>query len=46
MIDEIIENQFQENGVVLLKKVIDPYWISELQKGVEFNFKNPTNKCL
>ena len=47
MIDEIIENEFQKNGVVLLKKVIDPYWISELQKGVEFNFKNPSKyKCV
>ena len=47
MIDEITRNQYLENGVVLLKKIIDPYWILELQKGVDYNFKHPSKyKCV
>ena len=40
MIDKKISNEFQNNGVVLLKRIIDQKWIEELRKGVEHNFKN------
>ncbi len=47
MIDKKIINEFLENGVVLLKQIIDPSWITELQKGLEYNFKNPSKyKCV
>ena len=47
MIDELTISDFLENGVVLLKKIIEPNWILELQKGVDFNFKYPSKyKCV
>ena len=47
MIDKKISNEFQNNGVVLLKKIIDQKWIEELRKGVEHNFQNPSKyKCV
>ena len=47
MIDRNISNEFQENGVVLLKQVIDLEWIDELKKGIECNFLNPSKyKCV
>ena len=47
MIDRNISNEFQENGVVLLKQVIDLEWIDELKKGIEHNFANPSKyKCV
>ena len=39
MINDKIRNEFLENGVVLLKQIIEPDWILELQKGLEYNFK-------
>ena len=36
MIDKKISNEFQNNGVVLLKKIIDQKWIEELRKGIEY----------
>ena len=47
MIDKKISNEFQKNGVVLLKKIIDQKWIEELRKGIEYNFKHPSEyKCV
>ncbi len=47
MIDDKIIDEFLENGVVLLKQIIEPHWILELQKGVEYNFINPSKyKCV
>ena len=47
MIDDKIINEFLKNGVVLLKQIIEPHWILELQKGVEYKFKNPSKyKCV
>jgi len=47
MIDKKISNEFQNNGVVLLKNIIDQKWIEELRKGIEYNFKNPSEyKCV
>ena len=44
--DNIIEN-YQNNGVVLLKNIIDLDWIKELQVGVTKNFENPSKyKCV
>ena len=42
MIEKNTSNEFQNNGVVLLKRIIDQKWIEELRKGVEHNFKNPS----
>ncbi len=47
MIDKKISNEFQNNGVVLLKKIIDQKWIEELRKGIEYNFLYPSKyKCV
>ena len=47
MIDKKISSEFQNNGVVLLKKIIDQKWIEELRKGIEYNFQNPSDyKCV
>mgnify|MGYP005707145695 CR=1 FL=1 len=47
MIDKKISNEFQNNGVVLLKKIIDQKWIEELRKGIEYNFLHPSKyKCV
>ena len=47
MIEKNTSNEFQNNGVVLLKRIIDQKWIEELRKGVEHNFQNPSKyKCV
>ena len=47
MINDKLRNEFLENGVVLLKQIIEPHWILELQKGLEYNFKKPSKyKCI
>ena len=47
MIDKQISNEFQKNGVVLLKQIIDQRWIEELRNGIEYNFQNPSKyKCV
>ncbi len=47
MLNNKILKDYLENGVVLLKNIIDDKWIKELQKGVEFNFKYPSKyKCV
>ena len=47
MINDKLRNEFLENGVVLLKQIVEPRWILELQKGVEYNFKHPSKyKCV
>jgi len=47
MLENKIINEYSTNGVVLLKNIIEPKWIKELQKGVELNFKNPSKyKCV
>ena len=46
MINDKIRNEFLENGVVLLKQIMELDWILELQKGLEYNFQNPSiYKC-
>ena len=42
MISEDIINKYKEDGVVILKNVIDDKWIENLRRGVEKNFKNPS----
>ena len=42
MIDKKISNEFQNNGVVLLKKIIDQKWIEELRKGIDLAYQNPS----
>ena len=47
MLEKNTINEYLNNGVVLLKNIIDLNWIKELQKGVEYNFKNPSKyKCV
>ena len=47
MINKKISNEFQINGVVLLKNIIDQKWIEELRKGIEYNFQHPSEyKCV
>ena len=38
---------YQNNGVVLLKKIINEYWLNKLEIGIEKNFSNPSiYKCV
>ena len=47
MLEKNIINEYLNNGVVLLKNMIDSNWIKELQNGVEYNFENPSKyKCV
>ena len=47
MISEDIISKYKEDGVVILKNVIDDKWIETLRRGVEKNFKNPSKyKCV
>ena len=47
MLDKNIIEEYQKNGVVFLKNIIDKEWIKELKIGVEKNFKNPSEyKCV
>ena len=38
MIEKKISNEFQNNGVVLLKKIIDQKWIDELKIKFLYSF--------
>ena len=47
MLNKNIVEEYQKNGVVFLKNIIDKTWIKELKIGVEKNFKNPSKfKCV
>ncbi len=47
MIDKKIINDFENDGVVLLKNIINLSWIEKLKIGIEKNFKNPSKyKCV
>ena len=47
MLNKNIVEEYQKNGVVFLKNIIDKEWIKELKIGVEKNFKNPSEyKCV
>ena len=47
MISEDIISKYKEDGVVILKNVIEDKWIETLRSGVEKNFKNPSKyKCI
>ena len=47
MISEDIINKYKEDGVVILKNVIDHKWIETLRIGVEKNFRSPSKyKCV
>ena len=40
-------NTYQKKGVVLLKNIIDPFWIRKLKIGIKNNFANPSKyKCV
>ena len=40
-------NQYQNNGVVILKNIIEPNWLKKLSIGINKNFKNPSKyKCV
>ena len=42
-----IVNEYQINGVVILKKIIDNFWLQTLLKGIKKNFENPSKyKCV
>ena len=41
-INSKIINQYQSDGVVVLRKIISNYWINKLQNGVNINFNKPS----
>ncbi len=47
LLNKKIITDYQLNGVVLLQNIIDQYWLDILKKGIEKNFKNPSQyKCV
>tara|TARA_B100001123_G_scaffold390158_1_gene467503 strand:- start:138 stop:935 length:798 start_codon:yes stop_codon:yes gene_type:complete len=47
MLEKTIIDEYNNNGVVFLRNIIELDWIKELQNGVEYNFKNPSKyKCV
>ncbi len=47
MINEEIINKFKNDGVVLLRQIVDINWINILREGVKKNFNNPSQyKCV
>ena len=46
-IDKNKISQYLDNGVVVLRNIINQHWINELSIGIEKNFKNPSKyKCV
>ena len=43
MIEKNISNEFQNNGVVLLKRIIDQKWIEELKRVLSIILKTQVN---
>ena len=47
ILKKIIINEYKNNGVVILKNIIDPFWLKTLSKGINKNFENPSKfKCV
>ena len=47
ILKKTIINEYQNNGVVILKNIIDSFWLKVLSKGINKNFKNPSKyKCV
>ena len=47
MINEELINKFKNDGVVLLRQIVDVNWINILREGVKKNFNNPSQyKCV
>ncbi len=47
ILKKTIINEYQKNGVVILKNIIDSFWLQTLSNGIYKNFKNPSKyKCV
>ena len=47
MINNSIINNYNNNGVIVLRNIITKKWINILKKGLKKNFKNPSKyKCV
>lgn len=47
LIEQDTVNLYQDQGVVLVKKIISSNWIKKLKAGIKKNFKNPSQyKCV
>ena len=47
MISRSIINDYNNNGVVVLRNIIKRKWIDILKRGIKKNFQNPSNyKCV
>ena len=42
VVNKEIINDYKNHGVVLLKNVISEDWLEKLAKGIEKNFKDPS----
>ena len=46
-VNEKITEDYKNHGIALLRGVISSYWLEKLAKGIEKNFKNPSQyKCV
>ena len=47
LIEQDTVNLYQDQGVVLVKKIISSNWIKKLKAGIKKNFENPSQyKCV
>ena len=46
-IDKNIIKEYQDNGVIVLRKIIDDFWLKKLKIGIKKNFERPSKyKCV
>ena len=47
MLSKNLISEYHNNGVVVLRNIISPYWIEQLSIGIKKNFENPSQyKCV
>ena len=47
LIDKNIIKEYQDNGVIVLRKIIDDFWLKKLKIGIKKNFERPSKyKCV
>ena len=44
ILKKTIIDEYQNNGVVILKNIIESFWLQTLSKGINKNFKNPRKR--
>ena len=46
-LEQSLIDQYNKNGVTVIRNAISPYWLKKLSIGIEKNFKDPSKyKCI